>query len=384
MKNLKNKIKLKYIIAGGIVAIIGIILFAIYSYNEHMEYIKNTNPELARAMTYEEVADGDEEVEGTNNCVQFDAFFLRDLNGDGYAESIRGTSKEIGKEDTLYMELNVQTAGSLKNAKITVNGENFYLQTALPKDDELKDNYIGNNIKEIEFNDLANGTQKMLTGIVRSGDYSYSSSKADAIGNNINNYSKVNNVTLTGTYVDEEGQEQEISKTVNFNIDWYGTTRASIYTTSQNKNIEDALDEENGVVTLNFTVNTQETDQELLLSKNHVEGEIPQLNGYNPTNVEYTGSNAVFNYNAETRTFTLERTAEVDEEGNVTTSLSRSNSYGIRVIYPIEAYQTLGTETIEIKIPVNTYYEGYNNPNEEFDPDSVNHWKIYSIKTKAT
>ena len=104
MKNLKNKIKLKYIIAGGIVAIIGIILFAIYSYNEHMEYIKNTNPELARAMTYEEVADGDEEVEGTNNCVQFDAFFLRDLNGDGYAESIRGTSKEIGSEDTLYME----------------------------------------------------------------------------------------------------------------------------------------------------------------------------------------------------------------------------------------------------------------------------------------
>ena len=136
MRNLKNKVKLKYIIAGGIVAIIGIILFAIYSYNEHMEYIKNTNPELARAMTYEEVADGDEEVEGTNNCVQFDAFFLRDLNGDGYAESIRGTSKEIGKEDTLYMELNVQTAGSLKNAKITVNGENFYLQTALPKDDE--------------------------------------------------------------------------------------------------------------------------------------------------------------------------------------------------------------------------------------------------------
>ena len=171
MKNLKNKIKLKYLIAGGIVAIIGIILFAIYSYNEHMEYIKNTNPELARAMTYEEVAEGDEEVEGTNNCVQFDAFFLRDLNGDGYAESIRGTSKEIGSEDTLYMELNVQTAGSLKNAKITINGENFYLQTSLPKDEQLKDNYIGNNIKEIEFNDLANGTQKMLTGIVRSGDY---------------------------------------------------------------------------------------------------------------------------------------------------------------------------------------------------------------------
>ena len=129
------------------------------------------NPEIARSMTYEEVKEGVEIVEEAPN-VKFDAFFLRDLDGDGYAESIRGTCKEIGKEDTLYMELNVETAGYLKNGKITINGENFYLQTSLPKDDELKDNYIGNNIKTIEFNDIANGTQKMITGIVRSGNYS--------------------------------------------------------------------------------------------------------------------------------------------------------------------------------------------------------------------
>ena len=134
------------------------------------------DPELARAMTYEEVKEGDEIVEGAEN-VRFDAFFLRDLNADGYAESIRGTCKEIGSEDTLYMELNVVTAGYLKDAKIEVNGENFYLQTALPKDNELKDNYVGNNIKKIEFNDIVNGTQKMLTGIVRSGDYTSSYNK---------------------------------------------------------------------------------------------------------------------------------------------------------------------------------------------------------------
>ena len=366
MKAIKNNIKIKWIIAGGILAIIGIILFAIYSYSEHMEYIKNTNPELAKAMTYEEVQDGDEIVEGTNECVNFDAFFLRDLDGDGYAESIRGTSKEIGKEDTLYMELNVQTEGVLKDAKITVNGENFYLQTALPKDNELKDNYIGNNIKSIEFNELSNGTQKLLTGIVKSGDYSYSSKKAEAIGNNINNYSKVNSVTLTGTYVGEDGTETPITKTVEFNIDWYGQTKASISTTNQSGDLESAINEEEGTINLNFTVNTQETEQELILSKNHVEGKIPELNGYAPTKVEYTGSNVVFNYAAETRTFTLDRSAQIDEQGNVTTSLSGSNSYGIKVTYPLEAYQTLGAETVQIKIPVKTYYEGYNNPSEEF------------------
>ena len=46
------------------------------------------------------------------------------------------------------------------------------------KDNELKDNYIGTNVKKLEFNDMTNGTQKLITGAVRSGDYSYASSKA--------------------------------------------------------------------------------------------------------------------------------------------------------------------------------------------------------------
>ena len=347
------------------IAMILVIIVAVVGAMQSINTKTGISPELAKAMTYDVVEDGDEAVEGTEN-VKFDAFFLRDINQDGYAESIRGTSKEIGKEDTLYMELNVITAGYLKDAKITINGENFYLQTSLPKDEELKDNYVGNNIKEIEFNEIRNGTQKLLTGIVRSGDYSYTSRKAEAIGNNKNNYSKVNSVTLTGTYVGEDGTETPITKTVEFNIDWYGTTKASIYTTSQSGNIENAINEEEGTLELDFTVYTQETDQELILSKNHVEGEIPELNGYVPISVEYTGSNAVFNYDAETKTFTLERTAVVGEEGTVTTKLSISNSYGIKVTYPLEAYQTLGTEAIQLKIPVKTYYEGYNNPSEEF------------------
>ena len=51
--------------------------------------LKVLDPELARAMTYEEFQEGDENIEGTDN-VKFSAFFLRDLDGDGYAESIKG------------------------------------------------------------------------------------------------------------------------------------------------------------------------------------------------------------------------------------------------------------------------------------------------------
>lgn len=383
MKKVKNMKKSKFIIAGGLLAVIGIIIFVIYALNRNMEYIKQTNPELARAMTYEQVVDGDEEVEGTNNCVQFDAFFLRDLDGDGYAESIRGTSKEIGKEDTLYMELNVQTAGSLKDAKITVNGENFYLQTALPKDNQLKDNYIGSNVKTIEFNELTNGTQKMLTGIVRSGDYSYESTKTEAIGNNINNYSKVNSVTLTGTYVAEDGTEISITKTVDFNIDWYGTVKADMpsyiantQNLTQEQDIEGAIDREAGTFTVEIRPGMQEVNNELILSKAYMEGEIPELQGYAPTKVEITGTNVTPTYDESTRKFTAKREAIVDEEGNITSQAYdsiyneegyyRYNRFTIRITYPIEAFDAVGADTVEYRLPVTGYYEGYNNVNEEF------------------
>ena len=350
-----------------ILIVIAIAWTLIYKNVRQAQMLAN-NPELAKAMTYDEVQEGEEIVEGTNGNVKFDAFFLRDLNGDGYAESIRGTSRQIGKEDTLYMELNVDTAGYLKDAKITVNdGGNFYLQTALPKDDELKDNYIGNNIKVIEFNQLNNGTQKMLTGIVRSGDYSSTSKKNAAIGNNINNYGKVNSITLTGTYVTENNEEIPITKTVDFNIDWYGETRATITNTSISyTDIEDRIDEENGQITLDFSIRTEETKNELLLKKNHVEAEIPELNGYAPISVTYTGSNSTFNYDEATRMITIDKESEVSEDGTITKTLSSSNSYSVRVVYPIEAYQSLGEDTVTLKIPVSTYYEGYNNQSEEF------------------
>ena len=369
MSNLKkaivqNKVK----VISSIVAILTIIatgMVAIYHANQTQNGQSGIDPELARAMTYEQVQEGDEVVEGTEN-VRFDAFFLRDINSDGYAESIRGTSKEIGKEDTLYMDLNVVSEGYLENVTITINGENFYLQTTLPKDNELADNYIGNNIKEIKLNRLNNGTQKLLTGIVRSGDYSQASKKSEAIGNNINNYSKINSVTLTGTYVNGQGEKIPVTKTVEFNVDWYGKVAAKINTTNQNKDIEEAINEEEGNINIDFTIYAEETEKQLILSKNHVEGEIPELNGYAPIEVIYTGSNAVFEYNTENRTFTLDRTAETNEEGNVTNAMSSSNSYTIKVVYPIEAYQSLGVETVTLKVPVKTYYEGYNNQNEEF------------------
>ncbi|MCI9287523.1 MAG: DUF11 domain-containing protein, partial [Clostridia bacterium] len=379
-----------------IIVFLGIvILFAnIFSPKSKIKNEKVNDAELARAREYARVEDGQEKVEITNSTgekvnfdyVQFDAFFLRDLNGDGYAEGVRGTCKEIGKEDTLYMKLNVLTKGYLKDGKITINGDkNYYLQTSIVKDNEVKNNYVSNDTQKIEFNKIKNGTQKLLTAVVRSGDYSYTSTKTAAIGKDINKYSKINSVTLTGTHVEEleDGSTKEtpIEKTVEFNVDWYGTTKAEIpqyvdgstNNLNQRYDISKTIDEEKQEINLNFKIGVQEAENKLLLKKSYIEGTIPQLNGYNPSNVYIEGTNVIYTYNEKTRKFTAQQEAILDENKVIKTEANngsyyekRYNIYDVSVVYPLEVYKSIGTDSIEYKIPIKAYYEGYNNENSEF------------------
>ena len=384
LKKFKEKITKKgLVIASGIaIALVAIIIaIAIVSSKGESTKKKSFTPdsELARAMTYDQFSDEDANVDGTD-YVKFGAFFLRDINNDGYAEKIKGTCKQIGKEDTLYMELNVLTNGYLENGIITINSDNFYLQSAIPKDNEVKDNVISNNAKQISLNQINNGTQKLLTGIVRSGDYSYDSKKFSAIGNDTTKMSKVNSITLTGTHVAADGTRTEINKTVEFDVDWYGTTKAEIpnyivkeKNLNQSKDNTNVVDEDNKQAVFEFDIGMQETNNQLTLSKAHLEGTIPQLNGYNPDKVEVVNSNVVLTYDESKRFFQAEKLTELKADGTVkkqcydgTYDEARYNKFKLKVTYPLDAYNATGNDTVEMKIPVRGYYEGYNNPNTEF------------------
>ena len=302
----KGKVKTQFILAV-ILILTSIIAGIVAILNTHNEAnrIKVDDPELARAMTYEQVQTGDAAT--NSEYVNFDAFFLRDLDADGNAEGIRGTCKEIGETDILYMELSVSTNGRLENGVITVNNKNFYLETNLPKDHILKENAIGLNIKELRFNTLEAGEQGFINGIIKSGDYTYNSQKADAIDNDVDNYSQINSITLTGTHISTDGVETPINKTVNFNVDWYGTVEAEISNTNQKKDIDNIIDENNQEITLEFEVAIKETKNQLNLKKSVVEGEIPELNGFKPLEVDVKGENITTTYDEETRKFRIEK-----------------------------------------------------------------------------
>ena len=319
----------------------------------------SANQELLRAMTYEQFEDGDEKVEGTDN-VEFSAFFLRDIDGDGYVEKLKGTCREIGQRDTLYMEIKVLTAGRFKDGKIQINGKNFNLAMALPRDQQIKKNAIDSNITEIEFNDLLNGTQKLMAGII-----SFSS-----INNNINNYSiNDNKIILTGTYVNENGEEIDIRKEVDLQTDWYGTTRTILdteYKYQDYYNMGNLVNESNNTIDLTFSVKTKELDKKLAIANNHIEISIPEFNGYKASNGLVTSSNTKYYYDIENNKLIIDREATVDETGNITKSVSRDNVYQIKVQYPVEAYNEMLNESVELLFPIEEYYDGFNNYNNEF------------------
>ena len=123
--NLNSKSKKRIILSGLSIAIVTLIVaIALFSVQENKINKTTTNPELARAMEYGELTEKDEETQ--SEYVRFSTYFARDLNGDGYAEKVKGTCKEVEGEDTLYMSLNVLGNGYLENGKIEIQSNNMY------------------------------------------------------------------------------------------------------------------------------------------------------------------------------------------------------------------------------------------------------------------
>ena len=329
-----------------------LVLTSVITFNIIKKHRGAEEPEIMVSRGYEEVSPGDEKIDGTD-FVTFDAFYLRDLDGDGYAEKIRGSCREIGQSDTIYMDLNVLTNGTLKNGKITINGKNFDFASALVKDSVISQNYIGQNIREIRLNDVSSGTQKLIFGM----------SKAN-LKNNINNYTVTDNsITLTGTHVADNGTETPISKTVYLTNDWYGTTRTELDSKylEQEYDINEAIDVENQVLKVKFKINPKEKAGKLVLKNQHIELDVPELAGYKATEVLVDNSRAAVNYEAETHKATIDLDSIVDGSGNVNTTISRDITYEITYVYPLQAFIDADTDGFTLNIPVDATYTGYNN-----------------------
>ena len=364
----KRKVIISFVIVIAIIAI-----FVVVQFRNDSVKVKQS-AKVLKTLSYQEVQDGEEVVDNTENNVKFDAFFMSNILEEDNVQKLRGTCNQPGEEDTLYVNLSVNN-GTLKNAEILVNYDdgtsegnvgNMYLETSLEKDALIAENVVGNNVKTIKLNSNITNISETLECKVHSGDYSYESKKLDALCNDYNNYTKINNITLKGTY-EKDGESLEIEKKVEFTVDWYGETSVDIpeyaYTSIQNTNQKYNLKLNKSKLNLNFDIYTQETKNQLLLQGVNVNATLPELNGYNPESVRVIAPNSYFDYDEETRNLNIHRS---ESNGNLIDGQdgkNRINKFKVEVTYPIEAYDN--SNVFMVSIPVEAYYEGYNNTSAE-------------------
>ena len=84
----RKKAKKIAIITGSVALVTAIVtMIAIFLSNTNKKIAYQSNPEIKRSMEYDQVQDGDENIPNTS-YVQFDAFFIRDLDGDRICRKI--------------------------------------------------------------------------------------------------------------------------------------------------------------------------------------------------------------------------------------------------------------------------------------------------------
>lgn len=324
-----------------ILVAINAVIFATLKSNKKVATVNN--PEMLRSVSYEVLSDDDEYADA-NKYVKFGAFFTKDLDGDGKAEKILGSCTEMNATDTMYIDIGVEQNGYLKDGVITISGDNFTYSMEMLKDTVLKNNYVSEDVRTIELNEVYSGTQELIMGDIHSVIYGASS------------FSQVLTVNLKGTHVSDSGDETEIDKSYNLVIDWYSKTDGNMSATTTLKSTGSTVQfpsiEKDKDIRLSYSFTSE-------LKKGSVkesvaEISVPTLAGYYPTSVEggtYDEENHVININEAT-------------SANIST-------YKIFLVYPKEAYDGLETELrdeneVNLISTVKAYHLCNNNPNEEF------------------
>ena len=317
--------------------------------NKKLAYLNS--PEVLRSVNYPEVQPGDEKVDGCDNKVNFSAYFTKDIDGDGRAEKLYGSCQSIGSTSQLFIDVNIDGDGHIEDGVITIDGQNFSLAMNMLKDNLLKNNVVSEDVRSIELNNVVSGNSEVLIGAI-------SSRIRD-----IDSYTKVNHVTLTGTYVpDEEGATPvQINKTIDLTVDWYGSTRAYVhdgsskYSRTAYVHDESQPDDDEKVQTVTFNFEVMEVAEQLIPKSQQVEVLIPKCVGDDPVNVTTSGE---YSYDPATRILTMTKNTS-----------QRDVPYAINVQYKQSSLNKLKWEDTGYSIiaPVKASITCYNNTNEEFE-----------------
>ena len=278
----------KKIIASLLITIIVMTNLTIIGKGAGISYADNSNLEKQSIVT-------------NNENVEFDAYFISKEN------KTHTLTQEITKQDTLYLNIKVKNTGYLKNASVEANS-NFKIGEDVQQEQIQK---IENN--KIQLNQINGNTEKYTIALPI---YFDANKKV-----NINEFSKQNDIKLKATYMDDEGKEHKIEKTIKNMVTWVANPKVEINQNIQKYNSYEIENEKGIIIEQKLTVGIQ--NNALPIAESNIEIQVPKIENKTPQiNVRKQNELQIlsqdnWNYNSNNGKLIIKQSNIPDSEGKV-------------------------------------------------------------------
>ena len=356
MLNRSNKVKKVILAILSVVAILGIATTATKIANNQKAKVMPASTHVTGQ--YDLVQPGDENLPETPN-VQFDAYFLND------SVKTRGALLgPINKEQSpiptkeLYIELKVLGEGKVKNGEIKFESKNNIVSGNFVSDDVIDSYGFKESKRVLKLKEFKNGRTK----IIRVEITPQVNSKEDFFRDD-------NKIILAGTYVDNNGNEIEISKTVNYVVETMYDNLTSSSSIVKEENVEYSYYENENPSTVVKIINkaSQFTKRfgyselkDTHKSDSYKVREVPKFNGYQAEKIEAYYTNSKNDKVEDIKNLIYDK---VNNTLNIYDIGYNEPGYilNIRFTYPIESGKNHTSQEIEVRGIYEV--EAYNNTN---------------------
>ena len=264
--------------------------------------------------------------------VDFDAYFK---NQD---QKVHSSELNISSGGILYLSINVRDTGTVKDAKINMQGSNFKIDKSRISSEFIKEvNEEGN---EVTLNNIASNKQIEV-------EIPIQFEKQENI--NLDYFNKQNNLTLSAKYVDENERERNITGSKVIKAAW--TDDVEIETA---KSVEKYFALPDGRVLLQELLNITVKDNKLPLETENIEVKAPSMDEKLPRTVEVLLNGEKiesYNYNAETGILNISRTNERNENNEISWGTGNEQ---YKIIYIYDNTVTVANRVVELNSKVST------------------------------
>ena len=279
--------------------------------------------------------------------VQFDAYFKGDNGNTHYRQA------NIADEQVyLYININVLEKGSVDNAKIKINDSNFKIKDSSNSNEYVKN--VNTDTNEIELNSIIYNNNVEI-------EIPIEFNKVDNI--NADYFSKETNITLEGTYKEEE-DEEALQGDIVTRVEW--TDNAEV---NMSQTIEKCIDlGENGILiqqqiatTVDNGILPRESEQFTIT--------VPKIGDALPTSIDVLSNGTKLNegnvqYNAENGQLHVTKEMVVDGEGNTPWD-NGTDEYKIIYMYDQSVRDSLTNITLHTEMNSKLFTKGNNVKTDE-------------------